>query len=445
MEDDRMKSKIAEHYTDLSYIINGEGGVGKTTTAYEMGKNYEGYDEGTVFISCGREPDPPAENYVYFRCPSYQHIMKALKTIADEKDTTYKHTKFIAFDSIDELVRLLEKYTIDKANEEAVAMATEKNPPKKATSIKNAFGGWGGGINYANDLIPNFFAVVEEKCKCKPIYIGHIKQKSNTDIFTGVSQDKITCSVAEKYYNTIKDKVNIACCLYKEKGFKNVKKVKGKFGGEDKEKGVVISEKRVCVFKDDGYAIDLKTHFPDIVPKVEMDRYCQNFILAVEDAIEAKKTEEKRNPRPISFMDRLKNNKPLGEVEVEEEVISASKNVSSDNIVDDEEGEEGIAEAMASVEGDLEEEQTEVLEETSEDTEVDTPEEDEVPFDLDEEEDPEAEEPTVNLDEAKAKVSAEWKTNADFKKKGLALLKEKGIKGVSAIDEETYMELYSMI
>lgn len=438
MEDDRMKSRIAEHYTDLSYIINGEGGVGKTTTAYEMGKNYEGYDEGTVFISCGREPDPPAENYVYFRCPSYQHIMKALKTIADEKDTTYEHTKFIAFDSIDELVRLLEKYTVDKANEEAVAMATEKNPPKKATSIKNAFGGFGGGINYANDLIPNFFAVVEEKCKCKPIYIGHIKQKSNTDIFTGVSQDKITCSVAEKYYNTIKDKVNIACCLYKEKDFKDVKKVKGKFGGSDTQKGVVISEKRVCVFKDDGYAIDLKTHFPDIVPKVEMDRYCQNFILAVEDAIEAKKTEEKRNPRPISFMDRLKNNKPLGEVEVEEEVISASKNVSSDSIVDDEEGEEGIAEAMASAEGDLEEEQVEVLEETSEDTEVDTPEEDEVPFDIDEED-------TVTLDEAKAKVSAEWKTNADFKKKGRALFKKKGIKGVSAIDEETYMELYSMI
>ena len=430
MEDDKMKSRIAEHYVDLSYIINGEGGVGKTTTAYEMGKNYEGYDEGTVFISCGREPDPPAENYVYFRCPTYQHIMKALKTIADEKDTTYEHTKFIAFDSIDELVRLLEKYTVDKANEEAVAMATEKNPPKKATSIKNAFGGFGGGINYANDLIPNFFAVVEEKCKCKPIYIGHIKQKSNTDIFTGVSQDKITCSVAEKYYNTIKDKVNIACCLYKEKDFKDVKKVKGKFGGNDTQKGVVISEKRVCVFKDDGYAIDLKTHFPDIVPKVEMDRYCQNFILAVEDAIEAKKTEEKRNPRPMSFMDRLKGNKSLAEVEVEEEVISASKNVSNDVVTEDEE----ITEPVEAVE----EEQVESLEETSEDTAVDTPEEDEVPFDVDEED-------TVTLDEAKAKVSAEWKANADFKKKGLALLKKKGIKGVSAIDEETYMELYSMI
>lgn len=437
-----MKSRIAEHYTDLSYIINGEGGVGKTTTAYEMGKNFEGYDEGTVFISCGREPDPPAENYVYFRCPTYQHIMKALKTIADEKDTTYEHTKFIAFDSIDELVRLLEKYTVDKANEEAVAMATEKNPPKKATSIKNAFGGFGGGINYANDLIPNFFAVVEEKCKCKPIYIGHIKQKSNTDIFTGVSQDKITCSVAEKYYNTIKDKVNIACCLYKEKDFKDVKRVKGKFGGSDTQKGVVISEKRVCVFKDDGYAIDLKTHFPDIVPKVEMDRYCQNFILAVEDAIEAKKTEEKRNPRPMSFMDRLKSNKSLDEVEVEEEVISASKNVSSDSIPDDEEEDEvAIAKAMDDAEADTEEEQVEALEETSEDTEADVPEEeddDEVPFDVDEED-------TVTLDEAKAKVSAELKSNADFKGKVLAHLKKKGIKSTKNIDEETYMELYSMI
>ena len=431
-----MKSRIAEHYTDLSYIINGEGGVGKTTTAYEMGKNFEGYDEGTVFISCGREPDPPAENYVYFRCPTYQHIMKALKTIADEKDTTYEHTKFIAFDSIDELVRLLEKYTVDKANEEAVAMATEKNPPKKATSIKNAFGGFGGGINYANDLIPNFFAVVEEKCKCKPIYIGHIKQKSNTDIFTGVSQDKITCSVAEKYYNTIKDKVNIACCLYKEKDFKDVKKVKGKFGGSDTQKGVVISEKRVCVFKDDGYAIDLKTHFPDIVPKVEMDRYCQNFILAVEDAIEAKKTEEKRNPRPMSFMDRLKSHKSLDEVEVEEEVISASKNVSSDSITEDEE--DVTVEAMKS---EVEKEQVEALEETSEDTAVDIPEEeddDEIPFDVDEED-------TVTLDEAKAKVSAELKSNADFKGKVLAHLKKKGIKSTKNIDEETYMELYSMI
>ena len=97
---------------------------------------------------------------------------------------------------------------------------------------------------------------------------------------------------------------------------------------------------------------------------------------------------------------------------------------------------------MASAEGDTEEEQVEALEETSEDTAVDIPEEeddeDEIPFDVDEED-------TVTLDEAKAKVSAELKSNADFKGKVLAHLKKKGIKSTKNIDEETYMELYSMI
>jgi hypothetical protein len=356
----------------------------------------------------------------------------------EERETTFKHTKFIAYDSIDELIRLCEEYTIKKANEEAVAIATDKQPAKKVKSIKSAFGGFGGGIAYANDLLPKLFELAE-KCGMKPIFIGHIKQKGTTDLFTGVTQEKITCSVAEKYYNTIKDKVNIACCLYTEKEFKDVKKVKGKFGGEDKEKGVVISEKRVCVFKDDGFAIDLKTHYPDIKPKVEMDRYCQNFILAVEEAIEAKKNEEESRPRPMSFVERLKNKEGLSTVEVKEDILSVSKNVTSAAVdledAKDEEDEVGIAKVMADAEGeDALDDDNDIMEESE--TEVE--EEDEVPFDVDEED-------TVTLDEAKAKVSAELKSNVDFKGKVLAHLKKKGIKSTKNIDEETYMELYSMI
>lgn len=431
-----LKSKIAEHYVDLAYVIAGVGGVGKTTTAYEMGKAYEGYDEGTIFCMCGREPDPPAANYYFQRCNKFEDILLFHKKVMEERETTFKHTKFIAYDSIDELIRLCEEYTIKKANEEAVAMATDKQPAKKVKSIKSAFGGFGGGIAYANDLLPKLFELAE-KCGMKPIFIGHIKQKGTTDLFTGVTQEKITCSVAEKYYNTIKDKVNIACCLYTEKEFKDVKKVKGKFGGEDKEKGVVISEKRVCVFKDDGFAIDLKTHYPDIKPKVDMDRYCQNFIMAIEEAIEAKKNEEKSRPRPMSFVERLKSKEGLSTVEVKEDILSVSKNVTSaavdlEDVKDEEEDEDVITKAMTNTEDDASDD------DITEEPETEAEEEDEVPLDVDEED-------TVSIDEAKAKVSAEWKTNTDFKKKGLALLKEKGIKGVSAIDEETYMELYSMI
>lgn len=434
------KSKIAEHYIDLAYVIAGVGGVGKTTTAYELGKAYEGYDEGTIFCMCGREPDPPAANYYFQRCNKFEDILLFHKKVMEERETTFKHTKFIAYDSMDELIRLCEEYTIKKANEEAVAMATDKQPAKKVKSIKSAFGGFGGGIAYANDLLPKLFELAE-KCGMKPIFIGHIKQKGTTDLFTGVTQEKITCSVAEKYYNTIKDKVNIACCLYTEKEFKDVKKVKGKFGGEDKEKGVVISEKRVCVFKDDGFAIDLKTHYPDIKPKVEMDRYCQNFILAVEEAIEAKKKEEESRPRPMSFVERLKDKEGLSTVEVKEDILSVSKNVTSaavdlEDVKDEEEDEVGIAKAMADAEGDALDDDNDIMEESE--TEVEADDEDEVPFDVDEED-------TVTLDEAKAKVSAELKSNADFKGKVLAHLKKKGIKSTKNIDEETYMELYSMI
>ena len=433
-------SKIAEHYIDLAYVIAGVGGVGKTTTAYELGKAYEGYDEGTIFCMCGREPDPPAANYCFQRCNKFEDILLFHKKVMEERETTFKHTRFIAYDSIDELIRLCEEYTIKKANEEAVAMATDKQPAKKVKSIKSAFGGFGGGIAYANDLLPKLFELAE-KCGMKPIFIGHIKQKGTTDLFTGVTQEKITCSVAEKYYNTIKDKVNIACCLYTEKEFKDVKKVKGKFGGEDKEKGVVISEKRVCVFKDDGFAIDLKTHYPDIKPKVDMDRYCQNFIMAIEEAIEAKKNEEESRPRPMSFVERLKSKEGLSTVEVKEDILSVSKNVTSTAVdiedVKADDDEDAVSKAMAEAEGDVFDDDDDIMEEP----EAEVEEDDDVPFD----EDPEADEPVITTKEAFEAVKKAWSENPELKKKGLAHVKSKGIKDVKKIDEDTIMELFSMI
>ena len=319
-------------------------------------------------------------------------------------------------------------------------MATDKQPAKKVKSIKSAFGGFGGGIAYANDLLPKLFELAE-KCGMKPIFIGHIKQKGTTDLFTGVTQEKITCSVAEKYYNTIKDKVNIACCLYTEKEFKDVKKVKGKFGGEDKEKGVVISEKRVCVFKDDGFAIDLKTHYPDIKPKVDMDRYCQNFIMAIEEAIEAKKNEEESRPRPMSFVERLKSKEGLSTVEVKEDILSVSKNVTSaavdlEDVKADEEDEDGISKVMADAEGDVFDD-----DDITEEPEVEADEDDDVPFDKD----PEVDEPVITTKEAFEAVKKAWSENPELKKKGLAHVKSKGIKDVKKIDEDTIMELFSMI
>ena len=53
--------------------------------------------------------------------------------------------------------------------------------------------------------------------------------------------------------------------------------------GKLKTIGTVTDESRIIVFRDDEYAIDCKSHFPEIVDACEFDRDC--FIEAVHDAI----------------------------------------------------------------------------------------------------------------------------------------------------------------
>jgi hypothetical protein len=51
-------NKMSEKFEDYSYIINGVGGIGKTTLVYEIGKIVTGSDEGTFIITCGGENKP---------------------------------------------------------------------------------------------------------------------------------------------------------------------------------------------------------------------------------------------------------------------------------------------------------------------------------------------------------------------------------------------------
>ena len=50
--------KMSEKFEDYSYIINGVGGIGKTTLVYEIGKLVTGSNEGTFIITCGGENKP---------------------------------------------------------------------------------------------------------------------------------------------------------------------------------------------------------------------------------------------------------------------------------------------------------------------------------------------------------------------------------------------------
>ena len=49
---------MSPHFYDYNYVINGVGGIGKTTMAFELGQLATGSNEGTFIITCGSEPEP---------------------------------------------------------------------------------------------------------------------------------------------------------------------------------------------------------------------------------------------------------------------------------------------------------------------------------------------------------------------------------------------------
>ena len=86
---------LSDKFSDYSYFINGVGGVGKTTLAYEIGKKIANSNEGTLIITCGREPKPKhIEGAFYDVAPTFKAFINIVKELTTNKDE-YPDTKWI--------------------------------------------------------------------------------------------------------------------------------------------------------------------------------------------------------------------------------------------------------------------------------------------------------------------------------------------------------------
>ena len=271
---------MGEHFYDYNYIINGVAAIGKTHLAHHLGIAATGSNEGTFIITCGREPEPThiPNSPFYEHAKTFKEVMDIVKELTTNK-VEYPNTKFVAIDSIDEIFRIAEDYVIAEWNN--ICKIDEK-----AKSISQAYKGFQKGENRVCDLIVKLLGNITD-AGYKVIFIGHTKQKTSSDIYSGVSFDQITCSVDNKYYNVIKDKVNLVATCYYEKEIADIEEVKDAFSKKLKKKGNLISQKKVIVFADDDNAIDTKSHFAQIVPKIDFS--VDGFVKAVEDAILAQK------------------------------------------------------------------------------------------------------------------------------------------------------------
>jgi hypothetical protein len=271
-------NKMSEKFEDYSYIINGVGGIGKTTLVYEIGKIITGSDEGTFIITCGGENKPKHIPGAFGDvAPDFKTFKEIVKELCDNKKE-YPDTKFVAIDSLDEYARIVEAAVIAEWNSQC-----EIN--ERAKSIAQAYKGYQKGESRACDLMIQQIVKLQD-AGYSIIEIGHTKTKMKEDVITKVQFEQLTCNLENKYYNALKDKVNLVAMCYWENVVENIEEKKNAFTKKMDKVGDLTDRKRVMVFADDDNAIDTKTHFEYITHKIDLS--AQGFIDAVEEAISIK-------------------------------------------------------------------------------------------------------------------------------------------------------------
>ena len=308
-------NKMSEKFEDYSYIINGVGGIGKTTLVYEIGKIITGSDEGTFIITCGGENKPKHIPGAFGDvAPDFKTFVAIVKELCDNK-AEYPDTKFIAIDSLDEFARICENFVVSEWN--ATCDINER-----AKSIAQAYKGYQKGENRACDLM------IQQVMKLQNagysiLEIGHTKTKMKEDVLTKVQFEQLTCNLDNKYYNALKDKVNLVAMCYWENVVENIEEKKNAFTKKMDKVGELTDRKRVMVFADDDNAIDTKTHFEYITHKIDLS--AEGFIKAVEEAIAIKlgNTDDKVEKKPAAKKKSTKKPEPVEEPieDVEEAVV----------------------------------------------------------------------------------------------------------------------------
>lgn len=268
--------RLSKNFEDYSYIINGIGGIGKTTMIYEIGKLITGSNEGTFIITCGVENKPKHIDDAFGDvAPDFKTFTDIVKELCENK-AEYPYTKFIGLDSMDEFARITENYVVAEWNKTC-------DINDRAKSISQAYKGFQKGESRACDLMLQQIMKLQN-AGYSLLLVGHTKTKLKEDVITKIQFEQLTCNLDNKYYNALKDKVNLVAMCYTENLVDNVEEKKNAFTKKMNKIGQLTDRKRVMVFADTENAVDCKSHFPYIVAKVDFG--AENFIKAVRDALE---------------------------------------------------------------------------------------------------------------------------------------------------------------
>jgi hypothetical protein len=181
-----------------------------------------------------------------------------------------------------------------------------------------------------------------EKVGVKTYWTSHVKEKDQSDLFTGANYTSLTANMPMKYFNSIKNSSHVIGFGYFDRSIE-----KQEVGDANpmtkkkKERKAVIDETRKIKFRDDALVADAKSRFKYITDEINLD--CDEFIQAIKDAIEAERKNGGATPTTKKTATKKTTKKPEPDPVIEEEedyVTAALKSVLNNTKVEEEDADE---------------------------------------------------------------------------------------------------------
>ena len=307
------RKKVSKNVNDFMIGIMAPSGWGKTTLLYETCEKLFGPD-GYIIADMGDEDGTAAIDDVAAEIiPTWKKFKEMVDDIVKNKDTDYVDLKIVVLDTLDAAFEKAEEYSVKAWNQENMG----QQGFKAASSINSVEGGFGKGLDRTIETVKKEINRLA-KVGVKVWWTAHVKEKDQTDLFTGANYTTLTANMSMKYFNSIKNISHIIGFGYfdrtvekQEVGEANVVTKK------KKTRNAVLDESRKIKFRDDSMIADAKSRFANIIDEIILDT--DEFIKAITDAINSASGDEVAETKPTTKKKTTKKPEPVVE-EVEDEM-----------------------------------------------------------------------------------------------------------------------------
>lgn len=329
------KVVVSKNINDFMIGIMAPSGYGKSTLMYKVCDKLFG-DEGYLLCDMGDENGVAAlDGVVAERVPTWKKFREIVDDIVKNKESDYPSLKILIMDTLDAAFDAAEDFCVKAWNTENMG----QQGFKPATSINSVEGGFGKGLDRVIETVKREINRLD-KVGVRVWWTAHVKEKDQTDLFTGNAYTTLTANMSMKYFNSIRNISHVIGFGYFDRTVEKQEiGEENKVTKKKKTRNAVTDETRKMKFRDSQMIADAKSRFSNIVEEINLDP--DEFIQAITDAIESERNvgmsiSKKSAKKPEPVEETIEEDSEVADEQIDEEVIEDSS-VEIDDLFNDDE------------------------------------------------------------------------------------------------------------